>query len=355
MVFGGLLEQLGLKHDGESAKPDSSTPLSEAKQAEMAELASMFDSLLKDPRQKKAAMKAQRRMEEDNLAREKREKSRPKEQPPAENEGPRQIYLRDLGYSEPATGSAAEVTVSLRQAIDIVVKTESEHIEFALFQAVEEGKGDIGVWEVCKERIFSMLRHLDEISIEEASNPEVLNVADKSKTHSGLSGPLRIPAVLPVAPVVVALYPKLLLVAFRLLNTHFPDSPLISQFRPTIKDYGRVSAFLGASSGLYDELIYYHWRVCKDLPTVVTILGEMNQLGIDPSSKSRGLLTGLIIRHGRDLRAHGESGSKKDFFWDLPSNKEAFNELTREGGWMDQIEARAEEEEQREIQRHPRR
>ncbi|KAJ5504124.1 hypothetical protein N7463_006998 [Penicillium fimorum] len=344
LVFGGLLEQLGLKHDGETTEPNSLKPLSEEKKAELAELASVFDNLLKDPRQKRANMQAKQQAKDDHSSYQRPEKSGTEEQVPAENQGPKRIYLRELGYTEPTTASAAEVTVSLRRAIEIVVKAESEHIEFALFQAVEDGKGDMGVWEVCKERIFSMLRHLDEKSLVEASDPESLNTTDQLEPSTRLSGPLRVPAVVPVSPVVVALYPKTLLIAFRLLNTHFRDSPLIPQFRSTIKEYGRVSTFLGASSGLYDELIHYHWRVCKDLPTVVSILREMNQLGINPSSKSRGMLTGLIIRHARDLEANRKSPSEKDFFWDLPSTKEAFDELTRKDGWMDQIEARAEEE-----------
>ncbi|CAG7965015.1 unnamed protein product [Penicillium nalgiovense] len=344
LAFGGLLEQLGFKHDGETAEASSLKPMSEEKKAEMAELVSVFNNLLKDPRQKKAASKAKQHQEGDHSSHRRPEKSKTEEQVPTENQGPKRVYLRDLGYSEPATASAAEVTVSLRRAIEIVVKAESEHIEFALFQAIEDGKGDLGVWEVCKERIFSMLRHLDEKSLEEASDPEILSTTDQPEPHTRPSGPLRVPAVVPVAPVVVSLYPKILLIAFRLLNTHFRESPLIPQFRSTIKDYGRVSAFLGASSGLYDELIHYHWRVCKDLPAVVSILREMNQLGINPSSKSRGMLTGLIIRQARDLEAHRKSPSGKTFFWDLPSNKEAFHELTRKDGWMDQIEARSEEE-----------
>ncbi|CAG8906382.1 unnamed protein product [Penicillium egyptiacum] len=344
LVFGGLLEQLGFKHDGETTEASSLKPMSEEKKAEMAELVSMFDNLLKDPRQKKAASKAKQQPKDDYSSYRRPEKPKTEEQVPAENQGPKRIYLRDLGYSEPATASAAEVTVSLRRAIEIVVKAESEHIEFALLQAIEDGKGDLGVWEVCKQRIFSMLRHLDEKSLEEASDPENLSTTDQPEPANRPSGRLRVPAVVPVAPVVVSLYPSTLLIAFRLLNTHFRDSPLIPQFRSTIKEYGRVSAFLGASSGLYDELIHYHWRVCKDLPAVVSILREMNQLGINPSSKSRGMLTGLIIRQARDLEAHRKSPSEKSFFWDLPSNKEAFHELTRKDGWMDQIEARAEEE-----------
>jgi hypothetical protein len=354
LIFGGLLEQLGVKHDGVSAKPGSqSRPLSAEKQAEISELMSVFDSLLQDPQKKKAALKALRQQKNNTESPQSTEKPEAKEEVPEESKGPRRIKLSELGYHEAATASAAEFTISVSRAIEMVIERESEHIEFALFQAIEEGKGDMGVWEVCKERIFSMLHHLDEKTFAEASDVD-LSTSDEPATPAPRpSGPLRVPSVVPTSPVVAGLYPKALLIAFRLLNTHFPRSPLISQFHSTIKEHGRISALLGASSGMYDELMFYHWRGCKNLPAVISILREMNQLGVSPSSKSRGLLTSLIIRQGRDLEAHKKSSDGKVFFWDLPSNKEAFDELTRKDGWMDKIEAHAAAEAwQRELHRN---
>lgn len=356
LIFGGLLEQIGVKHDGVTAEMDpKAKALSPEKQAEMTELMAVFNNLLSDPKKKKAAVKALKKQKYEMQFAEKRaaERAKAKEEEVPEETGPRRIRLSELGYFEPATATAEEVTISVAKAIEMVVERESEHIEFSLFQAVEDGKGDMGVWEVCNERVFSMLRHLDENTLAEASRVDLDVVETPESPSPQLSGPLRIPQVVPTAPVLAALYPKTLLIAFRLLNTHFPRSPLISQFHSTIKEHGRISALLGASSGLYDELIYYQWRVCKDLPAVIGILREMNQLGVNPSSKSRGLLTGLIIRQRRDLEAHQKAADGREFFWDLPSNRDALDELIRKDGWMDQIEAAAKEEaKQRELRRN---
>lgn len=348
MIFGGL-QKLGVRHDGVEAKIDArSKPLTADKQSELTELISVFDTLLQDPQKKKAAMNAawMKKYEEANSQRAPTEKPEAKKEAeaPEEEKGPRSIRLSDLGYVEAATASAQDFTVSVSKAIQIVVERESEHIEFALFQAVEEGKGDMGVWEVCQERVFSMLHHLDKKMLAEVLNVDLETVEQPETPAPRPLGPLRIPPVVPASPVVAALYPQTLLIAFRLLKTHFPRSPLISQFHSTIKEHGRISSLLGASSGLYDELIYYYWRGCKDLPAVTAILREMNQLGVSPSTKSRGLLTGIIIRQRRDLEAHQRSPSEKQFFWDLPSNREAFEELTRKDGWMDKIEATVIEE-----------
>ncbi|KAJ6099509.1 hypothetical protein N7467_001044 [Penicillium canescens] len=327
-TFKNLLEKLNVKR-GENGETDSqSKPLSPEKQAEISELMSVFDSLLQDSNMKKNKARCQK----EELPKYTPTPERPAtEEEATEDKGPQRINIDDLGYTEAATSGAA-ITITMKEAIDMVVQRESEHIEFALFQAIEEGKGDMGVWEVCKARIFSMLQHVESQPARNIPRP---------------AGPLRVPAVVPVAPVVATLYPKTLLIAFRLLNTHFPDSPLIGQFRSNIKEHGRLSALLGASSGLYDEMLYFHWRGCKDLPGVVSLLREMEVIGLMPSNKSRGMLTALVIRRNRDLEAHQKAGGGEHPFWDLPSNKEAFEALTCRGGWMDKVEARAEEDARR--------
>ncbi|CAG8882408.1 unnamed protein product [Penicillium salamii] len=329
-VFGGLLEKIGVKHDGVSAEMDTkSKPLSPEKQAEMTELMAMFGDLLQDPQKKRAAKKALKKQQYEirvakRKAAEKAEKAeKAKGETPATPSGPRRIKLSELGYSEPASSTADEVTISVQSAVQMVVDRESEHIEFALFQAVEQGKGDMGVWEVCKERVFSMLLHLDDETFAQASNVNLDTMEEPQTSTPRPSGPLRIPPVVPTAPVLAALYPKILLIAFQ---------------------HGRLSALLGASSGLYDELITYQWRVCRDLPAVIGILREMDQLGVNPSNKSRGLLTSLIIRQGRDLKAFEESSDGQEFFWNFPSNRDAFDELTRKDGWMDKIIAASNQE-----------
>ncbi|KAJ5295876.1 hypothetical protein N7508_010697 [Penicillium antarcticum] len=328
-TFKALLEKLNAKR-AENDGGDTSNPLSAVKQAEITELMSVFDSLLQESNRKKKK-EARKQKEEESKYIPKPERPATEEEV-SEDKGPQRINIDDLGYTEAATSGAA-ITITMKEAIDMVVQRESEHIEFALFQAIEEGKGDMGVWEVCKARIFSMLHHVE-------SQP--------ARKVPRSAGPLRVPAVVPIAPVVATLYPKTLLIAFRLLNTHFPGSPLIGQFRSNIKEHGRLSSLLGASSGLYDEMLYFHWRGCKDLPGVVSLLREMEVIGLTPSDKSRGMLTALVIRRNRDLEAHREAGGGGEHsFWDLPSNKEAFEALTCRGGWMDKVEARAEEDARR--------
>ncbi|KAJ5770061.1 uncharacterized protein N7511_002112 [Penicillium nucicola] len=326
-TFKNLLEKLKTKR-GDPGQTDASNSLSAEKQAEVTELMSIFDSLLQESNRKQ---KREHRKQNEANSKPTRPEQTTIEEEISEDKGPQRINLDDLGYTEAATPGAA-ITITMKEAIDIVVQRESEHIEFALFQAIEEGKGDMGVWEVCKARIFSMLNHVE-------SQP-----AHKVPRSAG---PLRVPAVVPIAPVVASLYPKTLLIAFRVLNTHFPGSPLIGQFRSNIKEHGRLSSLLGASSGLYDEMLYFHWRGCKDLPGVVSLLREMEVIGLTPSSKSRGMLTALVIRRNRDLEKHREDGGGEHSFWDLPSNKEAFEALTCRGGWMDKVEARAEEDARR--------
>ncbi|GAB1200924.1 hypothetical protein APSETT444_010305 [Aspergillus pseudonomiae] len=192
-----------------------------------------------------------------------------------------------------------------------------------------------------------MLQHLGDVRLAQG-----LDVGqDKNQAAQAPTEPshLEVPESVPVEPVVTALYPKMLLVAFRLLNLHFPNSPLISQFRATIKSHGRASAVLGSSTGLYNELIYFYWRGCHDIPGVVSLLREMEVIGIEPNHRTCGLLTGIVNQRDRDLKQHWKRmhnekrGPRREPWWDLAPNRKAVRELLGPEGWMHRIERRVQE------------
>ncbi|KAJ5679696.1 hypothetical protein N7462_007940 [Penicillium macrosclerotiorum] len=348
-AFGELLGQLGISHeissaDSKAAKSHGSSD--EGDPNDISELVAIFGSILEDAQSKKTSKQPkfashQRPGAWDSSA------DIPEEFD-EEDDSPGQVTIRisDLGYTEPASATSIEREISIQEAIDIVVQKESEKIEFALFQAIEEGKGDIGLWEVCKERIFSVLKHLDQSASITMSGEEFSisqSGGNKADTATPSPGPLRVPPTVPIGPVVATLYPKTLLVAFRLLNTHFPSSQLIGQFRTTIKEQGKTSAFLGSSRALYDEMIYFYWRGCNDLPGVVSLLREMEVTGLTPSYKTRKLLQSIATRRQRDLDPRRQSKLGKESFWDFAPNKEAFEELSGPGGWLDKLQIRSRE------------
>ncbi|KAF3388723.1 hypothetical protein F1880_004345 [Penicillium rolfsii] len=365
-AFGELLGQLGIGRDDADAHGEDTAQLQDPSgegQERIKELMVKFGTILKDVQDKnkisgKSKRELQRAADTEGGIPFSSEISLDPSLIDGTSEGLTRLRISDLGYTEPASATSVEPEITMKEAIEFVVKKESEKIEFALFQAIEEGKGDMGLWEVCQERIFSVLQHLDEAA--DLTMPGSADSQDANRTPSTKpaaptapsSGPLRIPSVVPIGPVITALYPKTLLIAFRLLNTHFPDSHLIGQFRSTIKEQGRASALLGSSVALYDEMIHFYWHGCNDLPAVVSFLHDMDVTGLDPSFRTRKLLKDIVRQQRRDTDIQRQSTADQGSFWDFPPNKRAFEELAGPNGWLDRLKSRARESHnQRQAQR----
>ncbi|KAL2811123.1 hypothetical protein BJX63DRAFT_292324 [Aspergillus granulosus] len=239
-----------------------------------------------------------------------------------------------------------------------IIHREGLKIERALFSAaVDEGQGDIGIWNICKERIFSMVQHLETDENKEAtpSAPDELEFPvpgrdGPSETETPTTNPhLEVPDTVSIEAVVTELYPKMLLVAFRLLNLHFPESPLIGQFRSTINSLGRESAVLGSSTALYNELIYFYWRGRQDLPEVLSILREMDVLGLSPDQQTVKLLESILAQREQDLEARKLPGADQNsgLWWDLPQNRKAIHDLDGKDGLICQMRSQVRSEEDR--------
>lgn len=250
------------------------------------------------------------------------------------------IHLSDLGFEESNASAGADAIITMTEAVNMVVERESKRIESELFQAVEQGKGDSGLWAVCRQRIFTMISHIGGPVSSPAQEPDFSSGSKALQAPDAppSSGPLKIPAAVPAGPVVAKLYPHLLLLAFRILITHFPESQLISQFRTAAKAHGRSSAFLGTSEVLCDELMAFYWYSCNDLPAVISFLRDMDTAGLDPSRRVRKLLRDIVRQHDLDVKSGQKA--KGEYFWDAPPNQKAFQELAGSGGWIETLHSR---------------
>ncbi|RAH84530.1 hypothetical protein BO86DRAFT_387144 [Aspergillus japonicus CBS 114.51] len=321
--------------------------------------------------------------------------------------------------------------VSTEQAVEAVVLRESHVIETALLRAVKRKHGDRRLWDACREIVFPLVHVLEEdvgiqhseakvdetevlkdgsdnmfiapeepaeveddpwdvkveVEYEEASesqesesstaeNGEVQQEGEAENNNKDIelegesSYKLVVPEGVPISSVVAELYPKMLLAAFRLLNLHSPASTLIGQFRSTIRLMGPTSAVLGGSTGLYNELIYFYWRGCQDLPAVVALMHEMDVTGVEPDARTVRILGSIATQRTRDLKAHWQRNigslprprnpSEKvrvgrETWWDLAPNRKAFRALYDDDGWVAKVKARVEELRRREQMNKPQR
>jgi hypothetical protein len=324
-AFGSLLEQLGVGAKEKKDEPEAAAESPEKvalSSDEKSQIDNIFNSVLRDIRKKEQSSED---LTEGSAKRMRKER-------------PLRPAITDL---RPL-------------AIRSTVKREKAKIESALRAAIDEGKGDTGLLEVCEERIFSLLRYLGDGQLPddsgtpttstedsgtlttrtEAGGAPTTSSADKPTPHSTLE----VPESVPVEEVVTLLYPKMLLVAFRLLNSHFPGSPLIGQFRSMVKSHGRTSAVLGSSTRLYNELLYFYWQGCSDLPSVISLLKEMETTGLEPDEHTCGLLKLISEQRVRDLNREGGNS-----WWDMAPNVTAVRELFGENGWLPRLEKRVKE------------
>ncbi|KAL3491621.1 hypothetical protein BJX62DRAFT_204682 [Aspergillus germanicus] len=260
---------------------------------------------------------------------------------------------RELEVEAPF-GSKGEGKYSLK-LLKETINREGLKIESALCRAAGDNQqGELRIWKICKESIFSMIQRL-----ETDGNGEVISsMLDKLEFPGGrefddqseTTPVLDIPPFIPIAAVVTELYPRMLLTTFRLLNLHFPQSALIAQFRSTINSLGRESAVLGSSMELYNELIYFYWRGRHDIPEVLSVLREMEVLGLSPNKLTLLLLKSISAQRQKDLESPKLFDADR-LWWDLPQNRKAMRDLDGEGGWIELVREQLEFQARRERER----
>ncbi|KAL4977433.1 hypothetical protein BDW66DRAFT_33076 [Aspergillus desertorum] len=238
--------------------------------------------------------------------------------------------------------------LTLARAIQLVTERETAKIDLTLHAAVENTT-DEGFWKVCQENVFSLVQHLGSnedaasasVTYSDSPSPELPGADRPTTTKSGTatksSSPLSVPAYVPIVPVVVAIYPKVLRTAFILLNLHFPDSHLISQFRTKITSLGRESATLGLTTSLFNDMLYFHWRVTHDFPEIIALCREMEITGAQPNIGTINILEGVVRERNEDLAKRQAGEASEQPWWDFPVNRRAMRRLLGEDGILERF------------------
>lgn len=357
-TFAGLFEKLGYKElkeaelnlERQSAELESTVPQSTgAQSSETAQISAIFDAVTKEMGKKQQTSDVSQSQGEDAAEGATTEAS--KEPLLKIRKPPTPIYT-----NEEISERLDNQSLTPAEAIESIVMRESVNIRASFDKAVNDSAGEAEIWRICEESIFSMMQHIgnkQEIPVlHPRKTPGDGPNSDDTTSTTATTPPssLQVPPGIPIEPIVTKLYPKMLLHAFRLINLHFSDSPLISQFRSTITSLGRESTVLGASTALYNEMIYFSWCVRYDLPDVVSLLREMEVIGIEPDKRTCSNLKLIPRNRKQDVEKsmqRGVQGSREPW-WDLPVNRKAMRELTGPDGWIPRLVERLKEREKRE-------
>ena len=190
---------------------------------------------------------------------------------------------------------------------------------------LDKAVSDTGVWRVLEKEIFSrvedMNRELKEeerlraVAGKKQRRSKEKRERDKTKlakdnvTHDptpSMNVPSKETPKVSSLEILEANYASHCLKAMRIFRTVHPTSPFASALIPQMKRLGSISYVLGASTALYNEMLYMRWVHFHDVHGVATLVDEMldHGIGIDD-------MTVTILQNGRKYRkmaAQGEFG-----------------------------------------------
>ena len=232
---------------------------------------------------------------------------------------------------------------------DPVVKLQEAqhaHVEPLLHAA----RTDRDLWMVLEDHVFSVIRRLDlddkgvqaspkspnhnraqaprNPSSEQEEKTESLKTADISSNSNETEKPEQLAIIGPN-------YPSFLLIAIRQLRTHFPASNLPFQIIPTIKQLGRGSYILGASTPLYNELIAATWQTWSDFRKIDELLKEMDNSGLEFDENTLELLHKIKGEGERALM--GKQGEVKRLWWNTEMVRSGWDSVVE---WIPLIQER---------------
>ena len=127
-------------------------------------------------------------------------------------------------------------------------------------------------------------------------------------------------------------YGEYCLSAMRLLRREFPSSPYVLRLLPTIKQLGHISYVLGASTALYNEILFIKWTQYTDLDGIADLVTEMLHKGVDVNEVSINLLVAVAKERQRALSADGDVDQASKAWWRLSGVQESWNRVRL---WLD--------------------
>ena len=120
-------------------------------------------------------------------------------------------------------------------------------------------------------------------------------------------------------------YAQLNLMALRLWRQRFAMTPYSLQILPHIKSLGNLSYVLGASTGMYNEILFVKWTQYHDLHGLADLILEMINQGLGANQLTFQLLSSIDRTRKKDLA--GQRGKVLRSWWILRGVKEAWVRL----------------------------
>jgi len=149
------------------------------------------------------------------------------------------------------------------------LKPERDKQAESIETEIKAAKTDVELWNVLEKHVFAAIAalRLDETQISSVEHLSKQEEAEEKKRAEALA-------------IIGPIYPTLVLTAVQELRSYFPSSTLPLMLLQRIKDLGRASYALGASTALYNELINM-LAESSNYRAILELLLEMENGGIN--------------------------------------------------------------------------
>ncbi|KAH0372522.1 hypothetical protein KCU65_g1088, partial [Aureobasidium melanogenum] len=193
--------------------------------------------------------------------------------------------------------------------------------------ALHHATTDTMLWEILETRLFSQiaLLHLD------SPAPAAANITPERRRFLMQTFPLR------------------LVTAASILRRHFPTSNLILAILPRLKQLGPSAYALATTPDLYNQLLAFYFRKFSDIDTCNTLLQEMEDNVIEPSSSTLKVLDYILQYRTHCVRDNKLGPAVKSLFTTEKYRRD-FAVLEKWRGKVEQILAEQESRTQRKLQ-----
>lgn len=187
---------------------------------------------------------------------------------------------------------------------------------------LEAAPTDQALWAVLEKEVFSVMRSLElDKNIPSTSHGKLKpKTAARNLSRSSKSSPSAASQPSPTDPIVVfPNYPTHLINAAKTLRSRFPASPLLFNIVPQVKDLGRSSYALGASTGLYKVILIAAFRQTHSYSQICSLLQDMDNGGVEYDYDVVTILDEVLATHRDAIHGHYGWGMKSVLGMDLHS------------------------------------
>lgn len=222
-------------------------------------------------------------------------------------------------------GEAVQSTMSSTKAADIR-RAERERIR----ELLEHAQTDIELWSVLQKEVLNPIA-----ALELDGSPEA-KAAAAARNQKGRRK----------REIIMPNFWQALFIAFRILRTNFPTSPLPAAIIPTIRSMGPSVYALGASTRLYNQAIGCMFDMYTDIDGIDELLQEMEREVIEPDYFTVLLLENIVFAWQKVRR--GTYGQCARVVWEAERYKRSLWTLTK---WRWKIGAMVKRQEKARLER----